>query len=291
MGLISNRYSAAGWRGQSQADWRSTLARVGLSAKGILYLAIGLLAINVASGDASSSAVTQRGAAELVANQPLGQALIVILTVGLFAMAAWQFTLAITGDPVEGSVKSDRVKYAAKGVAYLATAMAALPVMLAQWGASFGMGANGDGQTERRAAAEIMTWPAGPWIAAALGLAIIAIGVYQLHHHALHKRFMQRLDRGKMRPEIERGIEHAGQAGYAARGMVFAIVGIFFVLAAVQHDPREAVGLAGALQALSDQTWGQLVLWAVAIGLFLFGCFSFAEAKYRRATWRLGPER
>ena len=83
-----------------------------------------------------------------------------------------------------------------------------------------------------------------------------------------------------MSAKARSAVEKAGRAGYASR----AIVGPFFIIAAIQHDPQEAIGLSGALAALAGRTWGQAVLWFVAIGLFLFGCFSFAEAKYRRAT-------
>jgi hypothetical protein len=38
------------------------------------------------------------------------------------------------------------------------------------------------------------------------------------------------------------------------------------------------------LQELSEQTWGRVVLWVVAIGFVLFGVFSLAEAKLRPAA-------
>jgi hypothetical protein len=84
--------------------------------------------------------------------------------------------------------------------------------------------------------------------------------------------------------DVDTAVERAGQVGYAARAIVAAIVGVFVVVAAMQHDPQETVGLSGALSALSGETWGQVVLWIVAIGLVLYGAFAFAEAKYRRAT-------
>lgn len=56
------------------------------------------------------------------------------------------------------------------------------------------------------------------------------------------------------------------------------------VVAAVQHDPQEAVGLSGALAALPQESWGQAILWFIALGLALSGAFCFAEARYRRAT-------
>jgi hypothetical protein len=87
-----------------------------------------------------------------------------------------------------------------------------------------------------------------------------------------------------MSRELRAAVERAGRFGYAARAVVLATIGVFLVAAAVHHDPKESVGLSGALQAVSEQQWGQAILWLVAIGLFLYGCFCFAEARFRRAT-------
>jgi len=273
-----------------RGDYRSTLARVGLTAKGILYAALGVLAINVAMGDTSSEAVSKQGAIELVASQPFGQWLLGLLTAGLFALAIWQFILAVKGDPVEGSEGKDRAKYAAKGVIYSGTAVSALTVLLSHLGnpaggaAGSAAGGGGGSATQQQAAATIMDWPGGPWLVALLGVAIGAFAIHQFMKHGMHKQFMTRLDRSDMRSEVATGVERAGRAGYIARAIVFLISGIFLIVAAVQHDPQEAVGLSGALGLLAQETWGQIVLWVVAVGLFLYGCFCFAEAKFRRAT-------
>lgn len=266
----------------AQADWRSTLARSGLAAKGVLYSALGLLAISVASGDASSGSASRRGAIELVASQPFGQWLLVILTLGLFALAFWHVVQAFTGDPVEGSETKDRVKFAVKALIYLGTAVTALMILLSRWGS--GTSTGGSGGSSDQATATVMNWPGGPWIVGIAGAAVIALAIAWAYRHVWNKAFMRRLDRYSMSAEVEAGVERAGQAGYAARAIVAAIAGAFLIAAAVQHDPQEAVGLSGALGALSGETWGQAVLWVVAIGLFLYGCFCFAEAKYRRAV-------
>ena len=256
-------------------DWRSTLARVGLSAKGVLYAALGLLAIQVAKGQASTGTVSREGAVDLVASQPFGQTMLVLFTIGLFSLAAWQAILAFTGDPVEGSETKDRVKYGAKAAIYATTAVTALTIFMGD--------RRSGGSSEDQAAGILMGWPGGPWIVGLLGLGVVALACQQLYRHAWKKEFMQRLSIGG-RGDLGRSIERAGRAGYAARGTVLAVVGIFFLVAAVQHDPREAVGLSGALQVLSRQAWGTELLWFVAVGLLLYGGFCFAEARYRRAT-------
>ena len=276
-----NGMAARSARHAEQADWRSALARFGLAAKGVLYAALGLLAINVASGEAGSQTATRQGAIELVASQPFGQWLLGILTAGLFALAAWHIVQAIKGDPVEGSEASDRAKFAGKAIIYLGTATTALTLLMSRLG-SGSAGGNSGGGSEDQATATVMAWPGGPWIVGIGGVVIIAFAVYQFYKHTWRKQFMQRL--GAMDHDVRRGVERAGQAGYAARAIVAAIAGGFLIVAAVQHDPQEAVGLSGALGSLSGETWGQVVLWTIAIGLVLYGAFAFAEAKYRRAT-------
>ncbi|MDX1619753.1 MAG: DUF1206 domain-containing protein [Nitriliruptorales bacterium] len=266
----------------AQGDWRSTLGRFGLSAKGILYLALGVLAINFATGQASQQ-VSERGAIELVASQPLGRWLLGVLTAGLFALMVWEFVRAATGDPVEGSEASDRAKFAVKGVLYAATASTALTVLIANWGGG-GTGGGGGGGGSQQATATVMEWPGGPWIVAAIGIGVMIFGLMQINKHGRKAEFMQRLARSQMDDRVETGAKRSGQAGYTARGIVAILVGFFFVVAALQHDPQEAKGLSGALKTLAEQTWGQAVLWAVAVGLFLYGLFTFAEARYRRAT-------
>ena len=75
-----------------------------------------------------------------------------------------------------------------------------------------------------------------------------------------------------------------GRIGYAARAVVLAIIGVFFLVAAAQHDPSESKGMSGAVQSVADESWGRILLWLIAIGFVLFGVFCLAEAKLRRAA-------
>jgi hypothetical protein len=67
-----------------------------------------------------------------------------------------------------------------------------------------------------------------------------------------------------------------------ARGLVFVIVGVFLVNAAVDANPREARGLGGALRVLQAQPFGRLLFAITALGLFAFGIFQLVIAYYRR---------
>jgi hypothetical protein len=53
------------------------------------------------------------------------------------------------------------------------------------------------------------------------------------------------------------------------------------VRAAVQFDPEEAKGLDAALQVLSQQSFGRVLLLAAVVGMLGYALWSFVEAAYR----------
>ena len=138
--------------------------------------------------------------------------------------------------------------------------------------------ANGD-QQQQQAASTLFDLPAGRWLVGILGVVLVCIAVYEVWHHSIEAAFMERI---APPGQMSSGIEALGRIGYAARSVVLFISGIFFVVAAVQYDPAESKGLSGSLQELAEKDWGRVLLWAIAIGLFLFGIFCLAESRYRR---------
>ena len=260
-------------------DWKETLGRVGLVGQGIVATIVGLLAIRIAQGE-KEEAATSEGAVAWVAQQPFGKFLLVALTVALFALAAWRILDAILGDPVEGSEPKDRVKYAVLGFIYLSLAIATLGLTIANWtgeGDTDGSGESGD-EGSQQAADTIFDWPAGRWLVGIGGVAVIGYAVYSFVKQVVKKDFASRLDA----PE-DSWVVRFGRVGYTAQSLVYAVIGWFFIQAAIAFDPEEAKGPSGALVELAGEGWGQALLWAIAVGLFAFGIFCIAEAKYRKA--------
>lgn len=267
-------------------DAVSVLARAGLVAEGVLYVVIGLLAIELARGDRATDPGTT-GAIETVARQPYGQWLLGLLTAGLFAMAAWRTVQAVRGDPVEGDDTSDRVKYAAIAVVYLVLAIGALATLLANVGESSGSGSGAGGSgsggsRSQQATAVVLDWPGGRWLVGIAGLAVIGAGLYVAWKHAVGGAFEERLRR--MSDAVRRAVVALGRAGYGARGVVFAVVGGFLVYAAVTYDASEAKGLSGSLQSVARDDLGRLLLWAIAVGLLCYGAYKLAAARFRRVS-------
>ena len=73
-----------------------------------------------------------------------------------------------------------------------------------------------------------------------------------------------------------------GRVGYFARMVVFGLVGVFLVKAAVDYEPNKAVGLDGALAKLENHSYGSVLLGIVSAGLVAFALYSLSDARYRR---------
>ena len=270
--------AAARSQSPGSGDWKETIGRVGLVGKGALYTVVGVLAVQLAAGDASRD-TTKNGAIEWIAAQPFGKFLLVGLTVCLFALAAWRLLDAAVGDPVEGREASDRAKFAVKGLLYLSLAVGALTTTIANWSGGGSSSAGSTSGGRQQTTATVLGWPAGRWIVAAAGLAVIAYALYVFKLHAVDERFLQRVS-----VSADSVVAKLGRLGYAARSVVFLVVGYFLFQAGLTYQAGTTKGLSGALQEISGKGWGQWLLWAVALGLFSYGLFTLAEARYRRAA-------
>jgi hypothetical protein len=85
-----------------------------------------------------------------------------------------------------------------------------------------------------------------------------------------------------MGPGTERAAVASGVFGHLARGVVFALIGVFLGKAAIEYDPSEAVGIDGALLKLAQHDQGPLLLGAVAAGLIIYALYCLVEARYRK---------
>jgi hypothetical protein len=257
------------------SPWPERFARLGLGARGVLYIVIGILAIRVAFGHSDEKA-NQSGALQEIASTPGGAVLIWIVAVGLVAFALWRLASAVFGpaaDPAATDTKG-RVKAAAEAIGY--GAIAALAFKIAVSGASSGGSGSGSKQ-----AATVLSWPGGQFLVGLVGVIIVGVGLYFIYD-GWRADFTKELKLGTASPAVRKGVIQLGRVGRLARGVVFVILGVLVVVAAVQYDPQKASGLDGALKTLAAQPFGKWLLLVVALGLIAFGVYGIAESKLRR---------
>ena len=73
-----------------------------------------------------------------------------------------------------------------------------------------------------------------------------------------------------------------GHFGTVARGVVFTIIGVLLIAAAMHANPQRGVGMDGALLALARQPFGRVLLAGAGLGLVAFGLFSAMCARWMR---------
>jgi Domain of Unknown Function (DUF1206) len=252
--------------------------RVGLIAKAVSYALIGVLAIQIPLGQGGQAADRQ-GVLRQLASEDWGPAALIALAVGFACYAVWRVVEALVDRQHEGHDPKGLAKRARSlglGVLYVASAAAAVALVLGSSGS--GGAAGGD---EKQETARVLDWPAGRWLVLAVGLGFLADGLYNLYRGVTTK-FRERLKTGEMSPGVERAAVTSGVVGHLARGVVFALVGVFLAKAAIEYDSSEAVGIDGALLKLAQHDQGPLLLGLVAAGLIAYALYCLVEARYRK---------
>ncbi|MEO6628911.1 MAG: DUF1206 domain-containing protein [Aquihabitans sp.] len=253
------------------------LGRVALSTQGILYVVIGLLAMQVAYGD-SSAKPSQRGAIESVARQPFGVVLLVLLIIGMAAYACWRLALAARGEPGEGDDGKSVVKRIAnvgRAAVYGGLILAAVRILMDA--------SEGGGDTQRKSTARVLDWPMGETLVVLVGLAVIGAGVWNMSKMVTAK-FLEHLDLAELDERQSKAVELIGRAGYFARGVAFALVGWFLVAAGLHHNANESRGLDASLRELTRTSKGPVLLLVLAIGMMLFGVFRIIDGQFRKLS-------
>ncbi len=248
------------------------LARLGLGARSVVWLVIGLLVLSVALG--GSEQTDQGGALRAVAEQPFGTALLVVLAVGFVGHGLWRLLTAAVGHAHEPDPKkrwAHRGAALVRGLVYLTLGAATVRFLL-----------DGSSQDQTQSlTARLMGAPGGRALVGLVGLAVIGVGVAMAvkgvkHDHA-DDLVTGRMPAGLRRPAVKIGV-----VGLLGRGAVFGLVGLFLVRAAVLFDPSEAKGLDAALQTVAAQPYGTVLLALAVLGILAYAVWSAVETLYKR---------
>jgi hypothetical protein len=249
------------------------LSRAGFVARSLVYGIIGVLAVKLAVGQ-GGKLTNQQGALHTVAHQPFGKVLLTLVAIGLGGYGLWRLVRAALGHGPEGTDSGfDRVAALASGIVYTVFCVLAVEILL-------GAGGGGSGSAKKQTAG-VLGWPAGAWIVGIAGAVLIGVALYQ-GYRGITKKFLDDSKTAEMGPRVKEWIGLLGTIGHLARMVVFALIGIFLIKAAVNYNPRAAVGLDGALAKILHRSYGPLLLGIVAAGLVAFALYSLTDARYRK---------
>jgi len=258
-----------------KSPWIGRLGRLGMAAAGFLYCVVGFLAIQLALG-AGGKATDRTGALQELSGEWWGTALLIVVAVGFAGYALWRFAVAALGEKIESGDEElgvwKRLWYVARGIFYAFLCFTTVQLLVSSHSSS---------ANEKEQTAAILDWPLGRWLVGAAGVGLIAWGIGDAYR-GITTKFKKDLRTEQMSARAVRWVTRIGVVGYLACAVVYTLVGIFLIRAAVQYDPDEAVGIDGALQKLAEQPFGRFLLGIVAAGLFAYGVLYFVRAAYRK---------
>jgi Domain of Unknown Function (DUF1206) len=255
------------------------LERFGFMVRGLIYFVIGLLALELAIGTGGAT-TSPTSAIEVIGHQPLGKLLLVLIAVGLAGYALWGVIRAILDPLGRGSDAKglfDRAGFLFSGISYAVLLIPTVQALLNKPSGSAGS-TNGVPKT-------LMTGPWGKYLVIAFGIFWIITGAGQLGA-AYTAHFLRDLKTATMSAQEVKTATWLGKSGYAARGIVFVLIGLGILQTALAVGARQAQGFDGALAALAHAPYGGILLAAVAIGLILFGIYSAMCAKWTKIGTR-----
>ena len=203
----------------------------------------------------------------------MGELLLWIIALGLLCFAGWRFVEAIFdsdhyGSDIGGLAR--RAGLVGGGIFYLIIAGLAVNMIFGVRG--------GEDRAARDWTAWLLVQPFGQWATVLVGIGIAASGIGQVAKPA-RAEFRKQLALGAGPRAL---VVALGVIGYVARAVVFVMIGVFLVIAALRFNSGNAAGFAGALRTLQQQPYGHVLLGITALGLFAFGLFQWMEAVWRR---------
>jgi hypothetical protein len=247
------------------------LARAGLTARGVIYILVGWVAVLVALGHSSREA-DQQGALHLLAGKPYGLVSLWLLAIGFAAYALWRLSEAafgVSGEPGAGP----RPKSLARTVIYAALSYLTFTVIAGT--------DRSQSRQQQDMTASAMQHPAGRLLVGVVGGVIVICGIVLIVEGA-RKKFMKHLKTAQMSARTRRVVRLLGITGTIARGLVFALVGVLVIAAAVTHKASESGGIDKALLTLRNQPFGEFLMILAALGLVVFGVYGLCEARWRK---------
>ena len=264
---------------EKAAPWVERLARAGYLGKGVVYVLIGALAASAAFGFGGEVGGSKNALQTLAGDNIFSTILLWLIGVGLAGYALWNFFRAILDPENEGNdgkALAKRALFAISGVIHVGLAFYVFSTLLAGDGGGSG---GGDGGTQSMVG-KVLDWGTiGRILIAAVGLGIAGFGIGQLVK-AYKADLSDQLDLSPLDASKRSAVVAISRTGLAARGVVFIIVGWFFLQAAYYGNSGEAGGTQKAMEFFGQVSW--LVLGAVAIGLACYGLYMIVKSRYRR---------
>ncbi len=257
------------------SHWLQAAARAGYLSRGIVYGIISFFAILASIGAGSSKGT--KGALVTLLSQPFGSVLVAVLVTGLFGFVVWRLVQAILdadnhGRDLQGMVV--RLALLASAATYSALALYAIGLL--------GITGTDDGKL-LPGLMNAVSQALGQRVFVT-GLSLVFLGIAVAHWwKACSGRYSKHFDENEAPMRI---VHVVSVLGLGARGIVFALLSamIWLGIEGASTSGGDLPSTLDALKYIQGLPYGQVMLFALAVGLMVFAIYSFVESRWRRVS-------
>lgn len=244
------------------------LIRFGFVVRGVLYLLTGLYgfvaAIGLGGGTKDAFEIVK-----ILGGIPFGKVFLVILFTGFVGYGIWGIIRVIR----KGNLFI-RIGYLTSGLSYLSLSLIPLSLFLNS--------SVVDSTNYQNTALFLLRLPGGRFSVAVIGLVIIAGGVGQIIY-SIQGKFKKELPPMKLNKK-EKVLIATGKFGYLVRGLIFSLIGFFFLKAGLTGNASQTKDPGQILFWSWQQSGGPFILGAISIGLMAFGIYSIVTSRVVKLT-------
>lgn len=256
------------------SDLTKHIAQAGLTAKGAVYVLLGVLAFMAAFelGGKGSSNATQTGALQFIKGLPAGFPLLIAIATGILCYSVWRGIQTFRSDG--GKTKwTRRLRYFLSGLTYLAFAITAFRLVIGQHA--------GNSNRNQMIARELLEKPFGQVLAGLGGLVLAAVGAWQIYY-GLSEKYRKHVQDISLQSNHSSLLLRSGKTGYVSRGIVWLVIAFLFLRAAYYAVASQAGSTAKAFRFIESSPFGSPLLGLLGLGLVSYGIFNFIRARYER---------
>ena len=265
--------------------WLRAVSRLGLVCRGTIYLLVGYLALRLAlathgrTGAPASSA----GAVQAAGAPAWGRVLLLLLVAGLGAYALTQLLEAVfRPSHATGTIGRWRQRAVSSWGCLLYSAFCLSTARLLA-GAPPQQTAQSEQRQDTDVTAALLRTGWGRLVLVLAGVLVVAAGV-EMGRRAVRLDFRERFTAEHMPPALAVLTRALGAVGCVARAVVFVLVGVFLLKAAVLSSAKQAKGLDAVFRSVASSAYGSWLLAVLASGLLCYGLYCLLEARYRDLT-------
>jgi hypothetical protein len=256
------------------------LLRLAYIVRGSIYVIIGTLAFQVVLGG-NGKLTDPQGAIATVGSSPVGKILQFVILIGLIAYGLWGFVRAIfdplhKGSDAKGNIA--RIGFLVSGISYLFLGYATYNII--QGRSSAAQGGSSTAQLQSTIGT-MLSQPWGVWVVGIVAVVVIVVGVLKIKE-GFDRNFPKQFSPYTLSEVNRKLLTRLGRFGEVSRGIIYAMIGFFLLLAAMTRNPGNAQGFDGVFYSILKQPYGIWLLGFIALGLIAFGVYSIMSGALLR---------